>query len=140
LAHLLSNVDRYISGPSFSGIEDNDADRVVELALDQITDQGLAISGVFSGLAPASPEPAKVIQHEVSVLLRPMGRNRWRGTQHNQLPKPTEKAILLRQPGNSVTHARKIVKKIGPAICRTDQYGGNKDKSRSAAADGAPTI
>jgi hypothetical protein len=59
LAHLVGDVDGYITGPSFSGIEDNDADRAVELAVDQITDQGFAISGV--GLAPASPEPAKVI-------------------------------------------------------------------------------
>jgi hypothetical protein len=34
-------------------------------------------------------------------LLRPMGRDGWRGT-HNQLPKPTEKTTLLLQPGNSV--------------------------------------
>jgi hypothetical protein len=40
--------------------------------------------GVLVGLAPRSPDPAKVIQHEVGVLLRSMGRDGWRGT-HNEL-------------------------------------------------------
>jgi len=71
------------------------------LALHQIADQRLAASGVFVSLAPRSSELTKVFQQEVSVLLRPMGRNGWRGT-HNQLPKPTEKTTLLLSLGNSV--------------------------------------
>jgi hypothetical protein len=57
------------------GIEGDDADRAVELALHQLTDQRLPVSGVFIGLAPRFAETAKIIQHEVSVSLRPMGRN-----------------------------------------------------------------
>jgi hypothetical protein len=83
-AQFVGNVDGYISAPSFSDIEGDDADRVVELALHQIADKRLAISGILVSLAPRSAEAAKIIQHEVSVLIRLMGRDRWRGT-HDEL-------------------------------------------------------
>src|SRR4029077_2613158 len=86
-AQFVGNVDGYISAPSFSDIEGDDADRVAELALHQIADQRLAVSAVFVSLAPRSSELTKVFQHKVSVLLWPMGRNGWRGT-HNHLLKP----------------------------------------------------
>src|SRR4029077_19998855 len=72
-AQFVGNVDGYISAPSFSDIEGDNADRGAELALHQIADQRLAVSGVFVGLAPCSSDPAKVIQHEVSILPRPVG-------------------------------------------------------------------
>jgi hypothetical protein len=66
----------HISAPAFSGIEGDDADWIVELALHQITDQRQAISGVFVSLAPRSSEPTKVIQHEVKCLAQARGA-RW---------------------------------------------------------------
>jgi len=79
-AQFVGNIDGYIPAPAFSGIEGDDADRVAELALYQITDQRLTISGVFVSLAPRSAETAKILQHEVSILLWPMmGRDGWRG-------------------------------------------------------------
>src|ERR1700751_270729 len=51
-AQFVGDVHGYISAPTFSGIEGDDAARAVELALHQITDQRLPVSGVFIGLAP----------------------------------------------------------------------------------------
>jgi hypothetical protein len=72
-AQFVGDVHGYVSAPTFSGIEGDDADRAVEPALHQITDQRLPVSGAFIGLPPRFAETAKIIQHKVSVLLRPMG-------------------------------------------------------------------
>src|ERR1700747_2476489 len=82
-AQFVGNVDGYISAPSFSDIEGDNADRGAALGLHQIAYQRLA------GRAPCSADPAKVIQHEVSIFRRPVGRDGWRGT-HDKLHKPTE--------------------------------------------------
>src|SRR4029077_3280102 len=73
-AQFVGDVHGDVPAPSLSTVEGDDADRVVEPALHQITDQRLAISGVFVG-APRSSEPTKVIQHEVSVA--PAHGARW---------------------------------------------------------------
>jgi hypothetical protein len=70
--HLVGHIGGHIPAPAFNGIEGDDANRLAVLAREQIADQGLAVSGVLVGLAPRAPDPAKVIQHEVTILLRPM--------------------------------------------------------------------
>jgi hypothetical protein len=67
-AQFVGNVHGCISGPSFSGIEGNDANRFFVLARQQVEDQRLAISGISLCFAPGVPDTAaKVIQHEVPI-------------------------------------------------------------------------
>jgi len=83
-SQLVGDIDRHITRPALSGIEGDDANRLVVLAREQVVDQGIPISGVFVSLAPGSRAKcrAKIIQHEIGVLLWPMGRDGWPGTQN----------------------------------------------------------
>jgi hypothetical protein len=58
-AQFVGNVHGYFSAPSFGDVEGDDADRIAELALHQIAEQRLAVSGAFVSLAPRSSELTK---------------------------------------------------------------------------------
>jgi hypothetical protein len=69
LPQFARNVFRNVPCPSLGGVETDHPDRVSELALQQVGDDGFEI-GVFDiGFAPGGPEPAKVIQHQICILI-----------------------------------------------------------------------
>jgi hypothetical protein len=73
-SNLVGDLYGYITAPAFSDIESDDANRIAVLARKQQVDHCLAVSSIFVGLAPGSPEPGtEVIQHDVCVLLRYIG-------------------------------------------------------------------
>ena len=114
---FIGDIHGCISAPAFSAIEGDDADGVVELALDQITDQRLAISGVFDGLAPRSSEPTKVTRHEAST------RGTWLFAESGPWPtvQPTDTAS--RRPQRVHTHTQTYDAKSGSGLRRTGAIG-----------------
>ena len=54
-AQLIGDVHSHVARPTFHGIEGDDADWIVELALHQITDKCVAVSSVLVGLTPRPP-------------------------------------------------------------------------------------
>ena len=72
---LIGDVHGHIAAPSLNAVEDDDANRIAVLAIHQIADQRFAVGAVRVGFSPSPAEPAtEVIENEVSVLIRPMGR------------------------------------------------------------------
>ena len=72
--HFIGDIQGDIAGPSFGGVEGDDAEWIVVLAREQVADNRLTISGALV----AVPQPAvmaKVVEHEVRVLLLVMRRN-----------------------------------------------------------------
>ena len=95
LAHFVGDVGGHVAGPAFSSVEGDDPDRIAVLARQQVADHRLAVSGTFVGLAPRSPDPTEVVQHEVGVLIRPVGRDGWRGTHDGTSAEPSPRPPSL---------------------------------------------
>jgi hypothetical protein len=70
---LVGDVHGDIAAPALGAVKGDDADRLGILAREQVPDQGLAISVFLVTRTPTSPPPSKILKHEVSILLRPMG-------------------------------------------------------------------
>src|SRR6185437_7071851 len=79
-AQFVGDIFGHVTGPPFGGVEGDDADRMTVQAFHQVADQRLSISAFGVGLPPAASDPAELIQHEIGILVRRMGHNRWRGT------------------------------------------------------------
>jgi hypothetical protein len=57
------------------GIKGDDADGIVILAREQVADQRRTVSTILVSPAPTPPDPAKVIEHEINILIRPVVRD-----------------------------------------------------------------
>ena len=94
-AHFIRDIHGHVTGPTFSGVEGDDADRLLyshDSRLRITVSRSAASTFVSRHAFPIRP---KFIQHEIGVLLEPEGRNGWRGT-HYEVSKPTD---LSKLPG-----------------------------------------
>lgn len=69
LRQRVGDLLRYIARPALGRIERDHADWCVVLAVQQGADDGRSVARFFIGLAPASAEPAEVVEDEVDVAV-----------------------------------------------------------------------
>src|SRR4029077_9909706 len=62
--HFIGDIQGDIAGPSFGGVEGDDAEWIVVLAREQVADHRLTVSSALVG-APQPAVIAKVVEHEV---------------------------------------------------------------------------
>jgi hypothetical protein len=75
----MGHVLRHVPRPSFGGVEANDANRVVTLAVQQIRNDGFEVGMLYVGLGPGTPVAAEIVEHKIDVLIT-AGRNDRGGT------------------------------------------------------------
>jgi hypothetical protein len=68
-AQLLGNVGRDILRPAFEDVEGDDAGRVFVLTREKVEDHGFPIGGLDVGFPIDADIPAKVVDHEIDVLI-----------------------------------------------------------------------
>src|ERR1700722_12456006 len=78
LTQLVGHVSGYILRPLLSGVEGNDADRAFILTFEQTDDDGFQIGRFEVGFTIDTTIAAKIIDHEVHVLIVALRDNRRR--------------------------------------------------------------
>jgi hypothetical protein len=74
-AQLVGDIQGHVTGPALGGVERHDADGMTILVAHKVADQRFSVSVFRVGLAPTTPSPAEVIEHEIGVLIGPVGHN-----------------------------------------------------------------
>jgi hypothetical protein len=69
VAQFVRHVGRYILRPLLSGVEADDPDRVLILAVEQISDHGFQIGGLDIGFPVGPAVATEVVHYKVDVLI-----------------------------------------------------------------------